>query len=145
MRREELYLRDIVEAADAVQRFVSDVDEETFLADELRQSAVLQKLIVIGEAAARIDRSFRAQFPDVPWTDIVGFRNIAVHAYFSVPPEPPFTTSFVDSSPPPPTPAPPPVKIAPSPPKSAARARPATPPATPSQSRSPAPLKAPPR
>ena len=63
MRREELYLRDIVEAADAVQRFVSDFEEEAFLEDELRQSAVLQKLIVIGEAAARLPRPFRAQFP----------------------------------------------------------------------------------
>ena len=84
MRREELYLRDIVEAADAVRRFVSDVDEEVFLKDELRQSAVLQKLIVIGEAAARLPKSFRARFSDVPWSDIVGFRNMAVHAYFAV-------------------------------------------------------------
>lgn len=84
MRREELYLRDIVEAADAVRRFVGDVDEGAFLADELLQSAVLQKLIVIGEAAARLPRPFRTQFPDVPWTDIVGFRNFAVHAYFAV-------------------------------------------------------------
>lgn len=84
MRREELYLRDIVEAADAVKRFVDGVDENAFLKDELRQSAILQKLTVIGEAAARLPRSFRARFPDVPWSDMVGFRNIAIHAYFAV-------------------------------------------------------------
>lgn len=28
MRREELYLRDILEAADAIERFISGLDEE---------------------------------------------------------------------------------------------------------------------
>ena len=84
MRREELYLRDIVEAADAVQRFITDVNEEKFFSDEMRQSAVLQKLMLIGEASARLSESFLAQYPEIPWADIVGFRNIAVHEYFAV-------------------------------------------------------------
>jgi len=84
MRREELYLRDIVDASDAIQRFVEEVDEQDFIVDEMRQSAVLQKLMIIGEAVARISESFRKQYPEIPWTDIVGFRNIVVHEYFSI-------------------------------------------------------------
>ena len=84
MRREELYLRDIVEAADAVQRFITDVNEEKFFEDEMRQSAVLQKLMLIGEATARLPESFRKLYPKIPWADIVGFRNIAIHEYFAV-------------------------------------------------------------
>ena len=85
MRPERLYLSDIVEAADAVQRFLMDArTEDAFYNDELRQSAVLQKLIVIGEAAARLPAEFREQHPEIEWADIVAFRNIAVHAYFSV-------------------------------------------------------------
>jgi uncharacterized protein with HEPN domain len=41
MRREALYLRDIVEAADAIDRFLQGVDQDSFFGDELRQSAVL--------------------------------------------------------------------------------------------------------
>lgn len=84
MRREELYLTDIVEAADAIQRFVAGVRREDFFDDELRQSAVLQKLVVIGEAAARLPAEFRVRHPEIEWADIVGFRNIAVHEYFAV-------------------------------------------------------------
>jgi uncharacterized protein with HEPN domain len=84
MRREELYLTDIVEAADAIQRFVEGVPREVFFRDELRQSAVLQKLIVIGEAAARLPIEFTGRHPEIEWADIVGFRNIAVHEYFAV-------------------------------------------------------------
>jgi uncharacterized protein with HEPN domain len=84
MRPEVLYLTDVVEAADAIRRFLVEVPRETFLNDEILQSAVLQKLIVIGEAAARLSSDFRADHPGVPWADVVGFRNIAVHEYFAV-------------------------------------------------------------
>lgn len=84
MRREELYLDDIVEAADAIQVFLAGVERETFLQNDLVRSAVLQKLTVIGEAAARLPEEFRNHHADIEWSDIAAFRNIAVHAYFSV-------------------------------------------------------------
>ncbi|MBI4495011.1 MAG: DUF86 domain-containing protein [Chloroflexi bacterium] len=84
MRPEQLYLADIVEAADAIRGFLSGRDRESFLGNDLLRSAVLHKLTIIGEAAARLPASFRECHPEVPWADIVGFRNIAVHAYFAV-------------------------------------------------------------
>jgi uncharacterized protein with HEPN domain len=39
---------------------------------------------VIGEAAARLPSDLKSRYPGVPWSRIVGFRNVAVHAYFSV-------------------------------------------------------------
>ena len=45
---------------------------------------MLHKLTVIGEAAARLPSEFRDRHPEIEWADIVGFRNIAVHAYFAV-------------------------------------------------------------
>lgn len=84
MRPEKLYLTDIVEAADAISRFVAGVRYDDFVCDEIRQSAVLQKLIVIGEAAARLSPEFRDSHAVIEWNDIVGFRNIAVHEYFAV-------------------------------------------------------------
>ncbi|MBX3001257.1 MAG: DUF86 domain-containing protein [Caldilineaceae bacterium] len=85
MRPDRLYLTDIIDATDAIQRFLVDVsDEDCFLVDELRQAAVLQKLIVIGEAAARLSVETKQRYSSIEWQDIAGFRNIAVHAYFSV-------------------------------------------------------------
>ena len=84
MRTEKLYLADIVEAADAIARFLSDSTRADFLKDELRQSAVLQKFVIIGEAASRVSESLRAQYPDVPWKRAIGLRNISAHVYFSV-------------------------------------------------------------
>jgi uncharacterized protein with HEPN domain len=46
MRTEVLYLTDIRDAADAIARFLEDGERQEFLGDELRQSAVLNKLSV---------------------------------------------------------------------------------------------------
>jgi uncharacterized protein with HEPN domain len=84
MRREELYLSDIIEAADAIEQFVASLDRDRFLEDDMRRSAVLQKLTIIGEAAARLPKKFRDQYPEIPWGQVVSFRNILVHSYFSI-------------------------------------------------------------
>jgi uncharacterized protein with HEPN domain len=84
MRSDLLYLADILDAIEAIGRFTIGIDETTFLKDDLVQSAVLQKLATIGEAAARLTEDARAQSAEVPWKEIISFRNIAVHAYFSV-------------------------------------------------------------
>ncbi len=51
MRTEALYLDDIIAAADGIARLIRNLDKVAFLADDLYQSVVLQKLIIIGEAA----------------------------------------------------------------------------------------------
>ena len=84
MRSDALYLADILDAIEAIERFVTGFDEARFLADELVQSAVLQKLSIIGEAAAKLSDATRDRLREIPWKEIIGFRNIAVHAYFSV-------------------------------------------------------------
>jgi uncharacterized protein with HEPN domain len=86
-RRDRLYLADIVEAADAIGRFLSRLDpsgKDGFIADDLVRSAVLQKLSVIGEAAARVSETTRRKHPETPWHQARGMRNLLVHAYFSV-------------------------------------------------------------
>jgi uncharacterized protein with HEPN domain len=84
MQREHLYLQDIIEASDMIQTFLEGMDVSTFLASGLHKAAILQKLTVLGEAAARLPQVFREAHPQVEWRDIVAFRNIAVHAYFAV-------------------------------------------------------------
>ncbi|MEK7404872.1 MAG: HepT-like ribonuclease domain-containing protein [Acidobacteriota bacterium] len=48
------------------------------------RSAVVGKLTIIGEAAARVTEELRARHPEVPWSMVVAFRNILVHAYFGI-------------------------------------------------------------
>ena len=84
MRHESLYLNDIVEAADHIAQFIAGVDFQAFQSSEMLRSAVVQKLSTIGEAAAHVSEDLTTRHPELPWPQIVAFRNILVHAYFGV-------------------------------------------------------------
>jgi uncharacterized protein with HEPN domain len=64
--------------------FISGIDFEGVEKSEMVRSAVVQKLSIIGEAAARVSVTLRSRDPRVPWPQIVAFRNILVHAYFGI-------------------------------------------------------------
>ncbi|MCZ7380616.1 MAG: DUF86 domain-containing protein [Candidatus Methanoperedens sp.] len=38
----------------------------------------------MGEAARRISEETQAAYPDLPWSDMVGMRNIMIHEYDDV-------------------------------------------------------------
>src|SRR4051812_6212416 len=84
MRRDDLFLNDIIEATDHIAVFLAGADFEGFQNSEMMRSAVVQKLAIIGEAAARVSDELRNRHPEVPWPQIIAFRNILIHAYFGI-------------------------------------------------------------
>jgi len=84
MPRDEHWLADIRETGTSIEGFLAGVDKSAFLASDLVRSAVLHKLTIVGEAANRLTPELRARYPHLPWREIIGFRNIIVHAYFTI-------------------------------------------------------------
>ncbi len=84
MRPDVDLLRDIVKTASELDLIVAGLDEDTFSVTDVVRSAAMYKLIVIGEAAAKLSDGLREQFGHVPWPAIISFRNRATHAYFAV-------------------------------------------------------------
>ena len=76
-------MRDIVDAIEAIEAYsVSSYDE--FLADAKTQDAILYNLIIIGEAATQISGEFQEGHDTIPWSSMIGTRNIIVHGYDQV-------------------------------------------------------------
>lgn len=96
MRTEAQYLQDIIEAADAVERFLRGQSEESFCTQEILNAAVMQKLMVVGEAVVHLSPALQAKYPHIPWPQIRGFRNLVVHSYFHVNWKIIWTTATVD-------------------------------------------------
>ena len=76
-------LHHILDAIEAIESYsVSSYDE--FLADAKTQDAILYNLIIIGEAANQISDEFQERHPSIPWSSMIGTRNIIVHGYDQV-------------------------------------------------------------
>jgi uncharacterized protein with HEPN domain len=79
-------IQDILDAIAKIQRYIADVDFETFENDEEIMDAVIHNLTVIGEAANHIPAEIRNRYPDLPWRQMVDLRNFTVHAYWNLRP-----------------------------------------------------------
>ena len=83
MKNDRERILDMQEAILRVEKYATR-GKRAFENDELIQNWIIHHLQIIGEAAARVTQEFREQYPDIPWTQIVGMRNILVHNYFGV-------------------------------------------------------------
>jgi uncharacterized protein with HEPN domain len=81
MRNEAQCLFDILDAVNAIRSFLEGKSRDDFLESDLPRSAVLAKLIIVGEASANVSRATKDKYPRVPWAQISGFRNTVIHAY----------------------------------------------------------------
>lgn len=64
--------------------YARGLGETEFMADNLRQDAILRQLTILGEASKRISEALRTARPDIPWKKVAGFRDVVVHDYFGV-------------------------------------------------------------
>lgn len=81
------FLEDAIEYSQKAQTFVENITYEEFLNDEKTFLAVTRTLEIIGEALKNIPDEIKAKFPQVPWKEIIGFRNTVAHVYFGVDPK----------------------------------------------------------
>ncbi len=77
--RDMASLLDILQAAQQIQRYTTGVSLAHLEADEEKQTAILYRIIIIGEATKRISAEFRAQQPQIPWKDVAGMRELVSH------------------------------------------------------------------
>ena len=83
MNRDRAYLQHIVDAVDLIREFASGVSREQFDANREKQGAIILQLTLIGEMTKRLSEQVRAEI-DLPWKDIAGFRDRAIHDYYTL-------------------------------------------------------------
>lgn len=79
-----LFIEDILNSIKNIEEFSKNLNKEKFSKDNLRQSAIIRQLEIIGEAVKGIPNSFREKYSKIAWKDIAGFRDVLSHAYFGV-------------------------------------------------------------
>jgi len=86
--RVEEYLEHIAEAIDRATGYLQPVpDLQAFQQNRQVQDAVVPNIEIIGEAVNKINSTapdFIAQHPELPWAEMRGMRNVAIHEYFFI-------------------------------------------------------------
>jgi len=83
MKNDKVYIDQILDSIRKIELFVNGVDKENFLENSLVQSAVIMQLTLIGEVSKKISDDLKKKVA-LPWKEIAGFRDKAIHNYFDI-------------------------------------------------------------
>ncbi|MFH1495777.1 MAG: DUF86 domain-containing protein [Pseudomonadota bacterium] len=86
-KRLQTLLAQLSQTAEQAMTYVEGMSKDNFMADAKTQDAVIMKILVIGELAAKIlDQypDFSDQQTQIPWRAMKGIRNRMAHGYFEL-------------------------------------------------------------
>lgn len=75
---------DMIQAVERAERISFGLSEAEFMSNEPVQWTIFSQIVILGEAASRVDRTFQDAHPDAPSASIIGMRHRLVHGYDSV-------------------------------------------------------------
>ncbi len=82
-----LYLTDIINSVDRIKDYTRNMNYDDFVEDRKTYDAVIHNLQIIGEATKQVPEIIRQKYPDIPWRQVAGLRDVIAHTYFMVNPE----------------------------------------------------------
>ena len=78
------YLKDIKESIELINSYLADVSKLEFFDNQEKQDAVVNRLMVMGEAAKLLSQDIRNKYSRVSWDDMAGMRDILIHRYHGI-------------------------------------------------------------
>jgi len=83
-RNDALYISDILESIDAIEKYIAPYDYDTFIENRMVYAATIRELEIIGEATSKISEVLKNKYPNIDYRTIKDFRNVLAHEYFGV-------------------------------------------------------------
>jgi uncharacterized protein with HEPN domain len=83
-RNWHIFIDDILEAIEKIEKYVKDKNFEQFNNDDLLFDGVIRNFEIMGEAANNVPYEIQEKYNFVEWTEMIGFRNVLIHNYFGI-------------------------------------------------------------
>ena len=71
----------MLQSIERIQDAMKDVSEEDFFQSRILLDAMSFNFAILGEAANKVSDRLQTDYPEIPWGDIIGMRNILIHDY----------------------------------------------------------------
>ncbi|HJJ31691.1 MAG TPA: DUF86 domain-containing protein [Methanocorpusculum sp.] len=84
MNRNHILIRHIHDESSFLISYLNGVSYEDFNNNLPMKKAVVQSLMVIGEAANQMDGAFCEEHPEIDWKGMAGLRHRLIHGYFAI-------------------------------------------------------------
>jgi uncharacterized protein with HEPN domain len=84
MQHDHAYLLDILKASRKIIRVTTGLQRDQFDRDDVIQDSVIRQIEIIGEAAAKVSKEFKADNTNIAWREMVGMRNRLIHDYSEI-------------------------------------------------------------
>lgn len=83
-RSPKLFIADILESIELIEKYTKGITYNKFLSDNTTQDAVIRRFEIIGEATKNIPLKIRKEYPEIPWRQMAGMRDMLSHEYFGI-------------------------------------------------------------
>ena len=80
-RDSKITVQEIISACENSVQFMEGMTFEQFLKDIKTQSAVRHQILILGEAVKRLPQDIKDKYPEIPWKNIAGTRDVLIHCY----------------------------------------------------------------
>jgi uncharacterized protein with HEPN domain len=84
MKSPSVWIIDIINATDTLDRLLEGYNFDRFSSDERTQLAIVKLIENIGEACSHLIDDFKSDYPHVPWRKIKAMRNQLAHQYWDI-------------------------------------------------------------
>ena len=85
MRRIDIYIQDAITSIDKILSYIEEAGSfDEFCKNEMMIDAVIRNYEIIGEISNKIPKEIKDHHPEIPWRQMYGLRNLAIHEYHIV-------------------------------------------------------------
>ncbi len=80
----EVFLEHILESIELIENYTANKTISDFIKSVQFQDSIIRRIEIIGEAVKNLPDDVKNSYPEVPWKNIAGMRDVLIHEYFGI-------------------------------------------------------------
>ena len=79
-----IFIEHILDAINDIEESIGNFSEKEFKKNKDIKDATIRRIEIIGEAVRNLPDSFKKEYSNIEWREIIGMRDKLIHNYFGV-------------------------------------------------------------